>query len=106
MNIFWVSYIFLFHHRGYNDGISGFNDDGWSLLESDGMDDVVLAANSTKKLGTRASSDNAFALAGGVICAKASMLLKVSSGLLVLLYLSCDLTSLSIILSVVILCLI
>lgn len=76
---FWGQFQFLCYRRGFNDAISGFNDDGWSLVESDGMDDVVLTANSTKRFTTCSSSDNAFTSAGGVICAKASMLLKVSS---------------------------
>ncbi|WOL16730.1 homeobox-leucine zipper protein HOX9 [Canna indica] len=61
--------------RGFNDAINGFNDDGWSLVGSDGMDDIVIAINSTKKTGTHASS-NAFSSSGGIICAKASMLLQ------------------------------
>ncbi|KAJ8504596.1 hypothetical protein OPV22_005482 [Ensete ventricosum] len=62
-------------NRGFNDAINGFTDDGWSLMGSDGMDDIVIATTSTKKTGANASS-NAFASAGGVICAKASMLLQ------------------------------
>ncbi|KAL3518386.1 hypothetical protein ACH5RR_020975 [Cinchona calisaya] len=59
--------------RGFNDAINGFNDDGWSLLSCDGAEDVTIAVNSTKSLCT---SSNSLALLGGILCAKASMLLQ------------------------------
>ncbi|OAY66916.1 Homeobox-leucine zipper protein HOX10, partial [Ananas comosus] len=62
--------------RGFNDAINGFNDDGWSLMDSDGVEDIVIATNSTKKIRTDANSANAFSVTGGVICARASMLLQ------------------------------
>ncbi|XP_074576391.1 homeobox-leucine zipper protein HOX9-like [Curcuma longa] len=62
-------------HRGFNDAINGFNDDGWSLIETDGMD-VVVATNTAKKFDNHAIPANAFVLTGGVLCAKASMLLQ------------------------------
>lgn len=86
MNVLFPNIIVLHvYYRGFNDAINGFTDDGWSLMGSDGMDDIVIATNSTKKTGANASS-NAFASAGGVICAKASMLLQVSTKLLSLLW--------------------
>ncbi|KAL1544136.1 homeobox-leucine zipper protein REVOLUTA-like isoform X2 [Salvia divinorum] len=51
--------------RGFNDAINGFNDDGWSILNCDGAEDVVIAINSAKNL-----------TAASVLCAKASMLLQ------------------------------
>ncbi|KAJ3682329.1 hypothetical protein LUZ60_014902 [Juncus effusus] len=65
--------------RGFNDAIGGFNDDGWSLMGSDGIEDVIIAVNSSKK--TRRNNSNNFpnnniAPPGGIICAKASMLLQ------------------------------
>ncbi|KAI3461429.1 hypothetical protein Pfo_018092 [Paulownia fortunei] len=59
--------------RGFNDAINGFNDDGWSLLNCEGAEDVVLAISSGKNLNT---GSNALCLLGGVLCAKASMLLQ------------------------------
>ncbi|KAH6814640.1 Homeobox-leucine zipper family protein / lipid-binding START domain-containing protein [Perilla frutescens var. frutescens] len=59
--------------RGFNDAINGFNDDGWSLLNCDGAEDVVVAINSTKNL---TAGSSALSLLGGVLCAKASMLLQ------------------------------
>ncbi|PHU06942.1 hypothetical protein BC332_23431 [Capsicum chinense] len=35
--------------RGFNDAINGFSDDGWSMLSSDGAEDVI---NSRKNLAT------------------------------------------------------
>uniref|UniRef100_A0ACD5TTF9 Uncharacterized protein n=1 Tax=Avena sativa TaxID=4498 RepID=A0ACD5TTF9_AVESA len=62
--------------RGFNDAISGFNDDGWSIMGGDGIEDVVVACNSTKKIRNISNGGNAFAAPGGTICAKASMLLQ------------------------------
>ncbi|XP_051183882.1 homeobox-leucine zipper protein HOX10 [Lolium perenne] len=62
--------------RGFNDAISGFNDDGWSIMGGDGIEDVVVACNSTKKIRNISNGGNAFAAHGGTICAKASMLLQ------------------------------
>ncbi|CAA2973088.1 homeobox-leucine zipper REVOLUTA [Olea europaea subsp. europaea] len=59
--------------RGFNDAINSFNDDGWSLLNSDGAEDVVVAINSSKNLST---GSNSLSFIGGVLCAKASMLLQ------------------------------
>ncbi|CAK9165184.1 unnamed protein product [Ilex paraguariensis] len=59
--------------RGFNDAINGFNDDGWSLMNSDGAEDVIVAVNSTKNLCT---TSNTLSLLGGILCAKASMLLQ------------------------------
>ncbi|EMS51049.1 Homeobox-leucine zipper protein HOX10 [Triticum urartu] len=62
--------------RGFNDAISGFNDDGWSIMAGDGIEDVVVACNSTKKIRSISNGVNAFEAPGGTICAKASMLLQ------------------------------
>nr|XP_010920424.1 homeobox-leucine zipper protein HOX9 isoform X4 [Elaeis guineensis] len=62
--------------RGFNDAINGFVDDGWSLMGGDGVEDVVVATNTSKKISAQANSANAFSVSGGVICAKASMLLQ------------------------------
>ncbi|KAI3520521.1 hypothetical protein L1887_09970 [Cichorium endivia] len=55
--------------RGFNDAINGFNDDGWSLMNCDGAEDVIVAINSTK-------NSNSLSFLGGVLCAKASMLFQ------------------------------
>ncbi|XXG89591.1 hypothetical protein AAC387_Pa12g1557 [Persea americana] len=62
--------------RGFNDAINGFNDDGWSVLGCDGGEDVIIAVNSTKNMGTHVNPANALAAPGGILCAKASMLLQ------------------------------
>ncbi|KAL8501439.1 hypothetical protein ACS0TY_020826 [Phlomoides rotata] len=59
--------------RGFNDAVNGFNDDGWSVLNCDGAEDVVVAINTAKNLN---SGSNTLPLLGGVLCAKASMLLQ------------------------------
>ncbi|WCJ24310.1 Homeobox-leucine zipper protein HOX32 [Euphorbia peplus] len=63
--------------RGFNDAVNGFADDGWSLLGGDGVDDVTIVVNSSpnKCFGTQYSA-SAFPTFGGVLCAKASMLLQ------------------------------
>ncbi|KAJ8751347.1 hypothetical protein K2173_016538 [Erythroxylum novogranatense] len=62
--------------RGFNDSINGFNDDGWSLINCDGAEDVIIAVNSTKNLSSTCSPANSLSLLGGILCAKASMLLQ------------------------------
>lgn len=64
--------------RGFNDAINGFNDDGWSLMNCDGAEDVIVAVNSTKNLSTSTNSSNSLSFLGGILCAKASMLFQVS----------------------------
>ncbi|KAL6510918.1 hypothetical protein OROGR_022042 [Orobanche gracilis] len=57
--------------RGFNDAINGFNDDGWSLLDcGDGAEDVIVAVKNLT------SGPNPISMIGGVLCAKASMLLQ------------------------------
>ncbi|KAJ0017586.1 hypothetical protein Pint_11219 [Pistacia integerrima] len=63
--------------RGFNDAINGFSDDGWSLMNSDGVEDVTIVINSSpnKFLASQYNS-SVFPTFGGVLCAKASMLLQ------------------------------
>ncbi|CAD5176134.1 unnamed protein product [Musa acuminata subsp. malaccensis] len=65
--------------RGFNDAVNGFADDGWSLLGSDGVEDVTIAINSSpnKLFGSHVNPSAIYStLGGGVLCAKASMLLQ------------------------------
>ncbi|XP_010905420.1 homeobox-leucine zipper protein HOX32 isoform X1 [Elaeis guineensis] len=65
--------------RGFNDAVNGFTDDGWSLMGSDGVEDVTITINSSpnKLLGSHVNSSTMFsAMGGGILCAKASMLLQ------------------------------
>ncbi|OEL27512.1 Homeobox-leucine zipper protein HOX33 [Dichanthelium oligosanthes] len=66
--------------RGFNDAVSGFPDDGWSpFLSSDGPEDVTITVNSSpnKLVGSHVSPAPFFsAIGGGIMCAKASMLLQ------------------------------
>lgn len=66
--------------RGFNDAVNGFADDGWSLMGSDGVEDVTVVINSSpaKLLGSYVNTSAMVStLGGGVLCAKASMLLQV-----------------------------
>ncbi|CBI30999.3 hypothetical protein AAG906_028927 [Vitis piasezkii] len=64
--------------RGFNDAVNGFADDGWSLMGSDGVEDVTIVINSSpsKFLGPQYNSTMFPTFGGGVLCAKASMLLQ------------------------------
>ncbi|KAE9591586.1 hypothetical protein Lal_00038919 [Lupinus albus] len=64
--------------RGFNDAVNGFVDDGWSLMGNDGVDDVTIAVNTSpnKYLTSQHSSSMFPTFGGGVMCAKASMLLQ------------------------------
>ncbi|XP_028777813.1 homeobox-leucine zipper protein ATHB-8 [Neltuma alba] len=65
--------------RGFNEAVNGFADDGWSVLESDGIDDVTLLVNSSpsKTMGVNIGYNNGFlSMSSSVLCAKASMLLQ------------------------------
>ncbi|KAF5475050.1 hypothetical protein F2P56_006897 [Juglans regia] len=64
--------------RGFNDAVNGFVDDGWSLLGSDGVEDVTIMINSSpnKFLNSQYSTSMFSTFGGGVLCAKASMLLQ------------------------------
>ena len=72
--------------RGFNDAINGFNDDGWSLINCDGAEDVIIAVNSTKNLSSTSNPANSLSFLGGILCAKASMLLQVYSGTFALIH--------------------
>ncbi|GMI77443.1 ARABIDOPSIS THALIANA HOMEOBOX PROTEIN 14, PHABULOSA 1D, PHABULOSA [Hibiscus trionum] len=65
-------------YRGFNDAVNGFADDGWSLMGSDGVEDVTIMVNSSpgKFLGSQYNALMVPSFGGGVLCAKASMLLQ------------------------------
>ncbi|EPS70991.1 hypothetical protein M569_03762, partial [Genlisea aurea] len=72
--------------RGFNDAVNGFADDGWSIMGSDGVEDVTIAINSSpsKFLCSQYNNLSMLPMVGGVLCARASMLLQnVSPALLV-----------------------
>ncbi|WVZ02109.1 hypothetical protein V8G54_022915 [Vigna mungo] len=62
--------------RGFNDAVNGFNDDGWTVLNCDGAEDVIIAVNSTKNLSGTSNPASSLTFLGGILCAKASMLLQ------------------------------
>ncbi|XP_044355945.1 homeobox-leucine zipper protein HOX29 isoform X3 [Triticum aestivum] len=65
--------------RGLNETLGGLADDGWSVIESDGVDDVCISVNSSpsKVMSCTATfSDGLPMVSTGVLCAKASMLLQ------------------------------
>lgn len=66
--------------RGFNDAVNGFVDDGWTSMGSDGADDVTIAINSSpsKFLGSQYNTLSMLPAFGGVLCARASMLLQVN----------------------------
>ncbi|TVU30349.1 hypothetical protein EJB05_21965 [Eragrostis curvula] len=49
--------------RGFNDAISGFHDDGWSVLGGDGAEDVIIACN-TKMIRNNHNAASAFGAPG------------------------------------------
>ncbi|KAJ8771566.1 hypothetical protein K2173_026743 [Erythroxylum novogranatense] len=65
-------------HRGFNEALNGFTDEGWSMMGNDGMDDVTVLVNSSpdKLMGSNLSFTNGFVYKNGILCAKASMLLS------------------------------
>ncbi|CAL5375841.1 unnamed protein product [Camellia sinensis] len=66
--------------RGFNEALNGFTDEGWSMMENDGMDDVSILVNSSpdKLMGLNLTFANGFpAVSNAVLCAKASMLLQI-----------------------------
>nr|ABD75295.1 class III homeodomain-leucine zipper protein C3HDZ1 [Marchantia polymorpha] len=66
--------------RGFNEAVNGFADDGWTTLPSDGMDDVSVVVNpnpNSKQFGGGPNAtDRLCSIGGGILCAKASMLLQ------------------------------
>ncbi|XP_071716529.1 homeobox-leucine zipper protein ATHB-15-like isoform X2 [Rutidosis leptorrhynchoides] len=65
--------------RGFNEAVSGFTDEGWSMLTNDGIDDVTIVVNSSpeKLMGLNLSFSNGYpSVNTAVMCAKASMLLQ------------------------------
>ncbi|CAM8963477.1 unnamed protein product [Rhodiola kirilowii] len=62
--------------RGFNDAVSGFSDAGWSVMNYGAGDDVTIAVNLTKNLNSPHNAANSFSMSGGILCAKASMLLR------------------------------
>ncbi len=70
--------------RGFNQAVNGFPDDGWAAIVSDGMDDVSVLLNesppTTKGMLGQVATDRLLcSLGGGILCAKASMLLQVAT---------------------------
>ncbi|KAK1367761.1 Homeobox-leucine zipper protein ATHB-14-like [Heracleum sosnowskyi] len=64
---------------GFNDAVNGFLDDGWSILDNDGVEDVTIVINSNpgKFIGSQYSNSlSMLPTFGGVLCVKASMLLQ------------------------------
>ncbi|KAK2370826.1 homeobox-leucine zipper protein ATHB-15 [Trifolium repens] len=62
--------------RGFNDAVNGFNDDGWSVLNCDDAEGVTISVNSIKNLSDTSNPASSLSLLGGIVCAKASMLLQ------------------------------
>ncbi|XP_034595905.1 homeobox-leucine zipper protein HOX29 isoform X1 [Setaria viridis] len=65
--------------RGFNEALNGLADDGWSVIESDGVDDVCISVNSSpsKVINCNATFNNGLPIvSSSVLCAKASMLLQ------------------------------
>ncbi|KAI3786093.1 hypothetical protein L1987_45220 [Smallanthus sonchifolius] len=65
--------------RGFNEAVNGFTDEGWSLIDNDGIDDVTILVNSSpeKLMGLNLPFANGYTpVSNAVLCAKASMLLQ------------------------------
>ncbi|KAL9165396.1 hypothetical protein ABFS82_06G168400 [Erythranthe guttata] len=54
--------------RGFNDAVNCFSEDGWTLMNGDASDDVIMSIKRTTIFGAYTTSDT-------VICVKASCLL-------------------------------
>ncbi|KAJ1282140.1 hypothetical protein BS78_03G027600 [Paspalum vaginatum] len=66
-------------NRGFNEALNGLADDGWSVIESDGVDDVCISVNlsPSKVINCSSTFNNGLPIVStGVLCAKASMLLQ------------------------------
>jgi hypothetical protein len=81
-NLLQQKLVFFLHcFRGYNEALNGLADDGWSVIESDGVDDVCISVNSSpsKAISCNATFNSGLPIvSNSVLCAKASMLLQVS----------------------------
>ncbi|CAL0321937.1 unnamed protein product [Lupinus luteus] len=62
--------------RGFNNAVNGFNDDGWSVLNCGAVEDVIITVNSTKNSIDTSNPASSLTFFGGILCAKASMLLQ------------------------------
>ncbi|CAA0822380.1 Homeobox-leucine zipper protein ATHB-15 [Striga hermonthica] len=65
--------------RGFNDALNGFNDEGWSSIGNDGVDDVSILVNPNpeKLVEFNIYFGNGYtSICNSVLCAKASMLLQ------------------------------
>ncbi|XP_057477581.1 homeobox-leucine zipper protein ATHB-8-like [Actinidia eriantha] len=64
--------------KGFNEAVNGFTDEGWSMIESDGIDDVTLLVNSSpgKMMSANPYANGFPSISNAVLCAKASMLLQ------------------------------
>ncbi|KAI3691146.1 hypothetical protein L2E82_49364 [Cichorium intybus] len=66
--------------RGFNEAVNGFADEGWSVTESDGVDDVTVFVNlaPAKVMGVNQlyAAHGLPVVSNAVLCAKASMLLQ------------------------------
>ncbi|KAL0713566.1 hypothetical protein Bca4012_020544 [Brassica carinata] len=60
--------------RGFSDAVNGFNDDGWSIMHCSGAEDIIVAVNYSMK--HLSSISDSLSFIGGVLCAKASMLIQ------------------------------
>ncbi|XP_039033653.1 homeobox-leucine zipper protein ATHB-15-like [Hibiscus syriacus] len=65
--------------RSFNEAVNGFTDEGWSMMENDGVDDITILVNSSpdKLMSLNLSFANGFSsVSNMVLCAKASILLQ------------------------------
>ncbi|KAL6568189.1 Homeobox-leucine zipper protein ATHB-15 [Orobanche hederae] len=65
--------------RGFNEALTGFGEEGWSLICNNGMDDITILVNSNpeKLMGLNTSFASGYnSVCNAVLCAKASMLLQ------------------------------
>lgn len=63
--------------RGFNDAVNGFADDGWSVMDKNGAEDITIVIKSSlAKFPESQYSSSLLPTFSGVLCAKASMLLQ------------------------------
>ncbi|EPS57823.1 hypothetical protein M569_16994, partial [Genlisea aurea] len=72
-------------NRGFNEAVNSFVDEGWSMMESDGLDDVAVHVNSSP--GKLTETIHNYSMSNAVLSAKASILLQNVSPAVVLRFL-------------------
>lgn len=66
-------------NRSFSEAINGFSDDGWTLMGTDGMEEVTVSINTSPSKLLGSTAEGLPSLGFGILCAKATMLLQTVS---------------------------